>query len=311
MERRGVNVHNRGPSGVKKTMNLCAVILLAGFGLSLSSVADAACNEAVCAPIVSYCTLLKLCDCFDNSSNNNNNSSSDTNSDDADCECCGSCVKCFETDYLFTECCSCIEGLCPDRNVTEEARPDHMFDFVKPADPKIWKEVVKGGFPEWETITFPMEQDTILPSTSDLMTANCSVTYQKQSTSLERCVESCRTMGAKSGRWFGESGGCCECVGHECADYDDSEPPRSQSCSREGNEETLDLLSDSEWDQLSDSEQEQFLESLRDEVNRLESQQRRRLKRDSEHDQNLEDLRIEINRLESRSDFLQIRRTSF
>ena len=275
-------------------MNPRAVILLVSFGLFSSAAAAASCNEAVCAPIVSKCTLMKSCDCF---------GKEEENSDE--CECCEGCIACFENEWesLFTECCSCIEGLCPDRNVTasKEAGPEDVFEFAEP-DPKIWREVVKGGFPEWETFAFP--------TLSSSETANCSVTYQRQSTSRKKCAESCRTMGAKSGRWFGESGGCCECVGQECVDFDDDSGPRCE----DSVEEELDWLSDSEWDQLSDSEQEQYLESLRDEVNRLEETQRRRPKRDAGRVQynNLEGLRDQINRLESRrrlrSDFFQMQR---
>ena len=116
-------------------------------------------------------------------------------------------------------------------------------------------------------------QDTVqIPTSSDLVTVNCTVAFHEQCMSKDKCMQNCRTMGATSGRWFGESGGCCECIGHECAHLqEDISGPR---CEGNGEGEDLDLLSDSEWDQLSDAEQEQYLESLRDEVNRLESQQR-------------------------------------
>ena len=254
-------------------MNSLAFVLLAILGLSKLA---STCNEAVCAPIVSKCTLMKSCDCLPQ--------------EGEECECCQGCVACFENEIesLFSECCSCVEGLCPERNVTEEARPDDIFEFAEP-DPKIWREVVRGGFPEWETF--------FLPVASASGTANCSLTYQRQATSMKKCVESCRTMGAKSGRWFGESGGCCECIGHECAPHlhDDVSGPRCEGGGGGGEEDDLDLLSDSEWDQLSDAEQEQYLESLRDEVNRLESQQERRPKRDIEVG-----LREEIDRLASK-----------
>ena len=101
-------------------MNIWAVFLLASLGTSSLA---AACNEAVCAPIVSKCTLMKSCDCFGNEEEGNS---------EEECECCGGCIACFETDYLFTECCSCIEGLCPDRNVTEEPTPENIFEFTEP-----------------------------------------------------------------------------------------------------------------------------------------------------------------------------------
>ena len=262
-------------------MNLWAVIFLASIGLSTTMAAS--CNEAVCAPIVSKCTLMKSCDCI---------GKEEEESDGEDCECCEGCIACFENEWesLFTECCSCIEGLCPERNVTSEAGREDIFDFAEP-DPKIWREFVKGSFPEWETVTFPTESET--------GRANCSVTYQRQATSMKKCLESCRTMGAKSGRWFGESGGCCECIGHECGpDFDDQSGPR---CGESNVDDELDLLSDSEWDQLSDEEQEQYLESLRDEVNRLE-ESRRRFKREDAGDDHikLEGLREKLHLLQSK-----------
>ena len=229
-------------------MNSWAVILVAILGLSKLA---ASCNEAVCAPIVSKCTLMKSCDCLGDQEE----------SDAEDCECCQGCVACFENELesLFSECCSCVEGLCPERNVTEEARPDDIFEFAEP-DPKIWKEVVRGGFPEWETF--------FLPVVSASGTANCSLTYQRQSTSMKKCVESCRTMGAKSGRWFGESGGCCECIGHNCRNYGLKEP-RCLGCIEEADEASsadLDDLSVAELEQMSDAELEQYYNSFMDDA---------------------------------------------
>ena len=51
-----------------------------------------ACNEAVCASLVSKCMLLKSCEC--NMLNKDN------------CTCCKDCHKCL--DRLYTECCSCV-----------------------------------------------------------------------------------------------------------------------------------------------------------------------------------------------------------
>ena len=51
-----------------------------------------ACNEAVCASLVSKCMLLKSCEC--NMLDKNN------------CTCCKDCHRCLAK--LYTECCSCV-----------------------------------------------------------------------------------------------------------------------------------------------------------------------------------------------------------
>ncbi len=54
-----------------------------------------ACNEAVCASLVSKCMLLKSCEC--NMMDKNN------------CTCCKDCHKCLAK--LYSECCDCV-GKC-------------------------------------------------------------------------------------------------------------------------------------------------------------------------------------------------------
>ena len=60
----------------------------------------AGCNEAVCASIVSKCTLLRSCDC---------------QITEDGCPCCKKCFACLE--FLQADCCACV-GLCPVQNVT-------------------------------------------------------------------------------------------------------------------------------------------------------------------------------------------------
>ena len=100
------------------------------------------------------------------------------------------------------------------------------------------------------------------------MSVNCTVAFQEQCMSKVKCMENCRTMGATSGRWFGESGGCCECIGHNCRNYGLKEP-RCLGCV-DGDDEELDLVSDSEWDQMTDLEQEEYYNSYLDEESRAE-----------------------------------------
>lgn len=53
-----------------------------------------ACNEVVCASVVSKCMLTQACKC------------DLTRSPDNNCTCCRDCAKCLG--YLYTECCSCL-----------------------------------------------------------------------------------------------------------------------------------------------------------------------------------------------------------
>ena len=200
--------------------------------LSFAADPAAACNEAVCAPPVTYCDLIGACNC--------------TREEGKECTCCESCMKCLnEMGQFFAECCSCVEGLCPERNVTDIVMEDSTaFDFSKP-DPEIWNVWVEGDFSYWETTN---------------TTEDCTVTFLSQCTSLNKCHEHCRTMGAGSGRWFSE--GCCECAGPECLDYGIDEP-HCLGCTDEDDEE-VDLVSMSEWDQMSDLEQEEYLQELKD-----------------------------------------------
>lgn len=61
-----------------------------------------ACNEAVCASIVSKCMITQSCKC-----------------DLANCSCCKECFSCLNT--LYSECCSCV-GECRPRCPTNGTR---------------------------------------------------------------------------------------------------------------------------------------------------------------------------------------------
>lgn len=75
-------------------------ILLGGSIVVLLSVYTSfACNEHVCASLVSKCLLLKSCEC--------------DMSDKKNCTCCKECHKCLAR--LYTECCSCV-GKCISRS---------------------------------------------------------------------------------------------------------------------------------------------------------------------------------------------------
>lgn len=84
-----------------------------------------ACNEAVCASIVSKCMLLQVL--FANMSWPVSSSLSHQSCKcdlQPDCTCCKQCFECL--DYLYSECCSCVD-MCPKPNVTihELSRMSH------------------------------------------------------------------------------------------------------------------------------------------------------------------------------------------
>jgi hypothetical protein len=235
---------------------------------------SAACNEAVCASIVSKCTLLKSCEC--------------TIEEGKPCTCCDRCKKCL--DYLLTECCSCFE-LCPERNVTEATQDSTVFDFKSP-EPELWDALIEdSNLDAWERYSFPvdvhpsmvkgvaaaavataakktvsspsvnlLDQTEAVLSVDDLVTVNCTVVFLNQCVSANKCKASCSTMGATSGRWFED--GCCECIGHHCLSYGINES-RCPACSEDDDELDLENLSDAELDQIYvsyDTEEGELLE---------------------------------------------------
>lgn len=52
---------------------------------------------------------------------------------------------------------------------------------------------------------------------SNIVTVNCTVAYQSQCMSWNKCKHHCQTMGSSSYRWFHD--GCCECIGDTCINY--------------------------------------------------------------------------------------------
>lgn len=75
-----------------------ALFLAAAVGILLLTTAtkrSEACNEAICASVVSKCMLTQSCKC-----------------DLVTCTCCKDCFSCLS--YLYDECCSCV-GKIPSR----------------------------------------------------------------------------------------------------------------------------------------------------------------------------------------------------
>lgn len=187
--------------------------------LLLQPLSVLACNDGVCASIVSKCMLLQSCKC----------------ELEPDCTCCKQCFECLN--YLYSECCSCVD-MCPKPNVTihELSRMSHRETLEK-SIPTLFQALTAQSDPQarWSIVTFPIDVDTssyqptgdkrtdmVVDSSSiqstlpdpGLITLNCTVAYMGQCMSWNKCKASCTSMGASSYRWFHD--GCCECVGSAC-----------------------------------------------------------------------------------------------
>ncbi|RWS26071.1 protein twisted gastrulation-like protein [Leptotrombidium deliense] len=183
-----------------------------------------ACNEAVCASIVSKCMLTQSCKC-----------DLKTNS-----SCSRDCFFCL--DYLYTECCSCVE-MCPKPNETESilSSKSHVETLPEPMQ-NLFDVLTEDKDPHlrWTSETFPVQISFITSVGTDPkeikfgtgtkvtmksdgidqeedVQVNCTVAYMAQCMSWNKCKSSCRSMGATSYRWFHD--GCCECVGANCVNY--------------------------------------------------------------------------------------------
>lgn len=184
-----------------------------------------ACNEAICASVVSKCMLTQSCKC-----------------DLVTCTCCKECFSCLS--YLYDECCSCVD-LCPKPNITDNplSKRSHVGEFDEPV-PALFQALTTEPDPHerWITVTFPVDFNVSLfgsksdkemiyhmrtatsnhdeelhPLKPDVMTVNCTVAFMSQCTSWNKCQASCQSMGASSYRWFHD--GCCECIGETCINY--------------------------------------------------------------------------------------------
>ena len=100
-----------------------------------------ACNDAVCGSIVSKCTLLQSCNCT-------------IEEGSGECSCCQRCHSCLEP--LYTECCSCFEGFCPQRNVTLSTLDSTVFD-LEDRLPELWDALLEGEDERWNKVVFPVE----------------------------------------------------------------------------------------------------------------------------------------------------------
>jgi len=232
---------------------LLLIVLLGACGLVY------ACNEAICASIVSKCMLLQSCRC---------------EMDKDSCSCCKKCFECL--DYLYTECCSCVD-MCPMPNSTvhELSQKSHVEE-LSTSSPQLFNALTQEMDPSnrWSIITFPIDlptsafkptdkrvvvidsvqlQQSTLPDDNKI-TVNCTVAYIGKCMSWHKCKASCTSMGATSYRWFHD--GCCECVGDKCINYGINES-RCEECP---------LLDLDDEEELTDEEMEELVNMPEDET---------------------------------------------
>ncbi|CAI6372317.1 unnamed protein product [Macrosiphum euphorbiae] len=176
-----------------------------------------ACNEAVCASIVSKCMILQSCKC-----------------DMVNCSCCKECFSCLSN--LYSECCSCVD-MCPEPNVTvdELSKKSQVEDLPEPIV-TLFTALASEPDPQqrFESLTYPIDldikmfkpdfqkdfmslQNNSAEDVSSIVTVNCSVVFMNKCSTWIKCKADCITMGAKSYRWFHD--GCCECVNERCLNY--------------------------------------------------------------------------------------------
>lgn len=202
------------------------VVLITGLVMMVvlvpSMVGAWACNEVVCASMVSKCMLTQACKC------------DLTNSPENNCTCCRDCAKCLG--YLYRDCCSCL-GMCEPRMQVLDRTDSQVGDLSEPFH-QLFQALAgeKDHLLRWTTMTFPIDValtdiDTtnldrskyrLVPHHQDTavieqVTVNCTVMYMSQCTSSIKCKDFCKSTGAAAYRWFFD--GCCECVGSTCINY--------------------------------------------------------------------------------------------
>ncbi|ODM94736.1 Protein twisted gastrulation [Orchesella cincta] len=195
------------------------------------------CNEAVCASIVSKCTLTQACKC-----------------ELKNCTCCKECFDCLT--YLYDECCSCVE-LCPRPNISHHVQMHSQVGDLKEPIDELFRALTeeKDIQGRWATFTYPIDIDQswfmpkpeaassanvytvgkiVVDPTKEVVTVNCTVAYMSECMPLNKCRNSCHSMGASYFRWFHD--GCCECIGSTCINYGIDES-RCTRCSLEDDAE--------------------------------------------------------------------------
>jgi len=192
-----------------------------------------ACNEALCASVVSKCMLTQSCKC-----------------ELKNCTCCKDCFNCL--DKYYAECCSCVE-MCPKPNNTDSQlnKKSHVEDLLEHT-PELFAALTEScdEAHRWTLYTYPAHagvsyfkdyhystgtasRDESGKIKEDLKDVNCTVAFMSMCMPWEKCKRSCVSMGAISYRWFHD--GCCECVGTHCLNYGINDSRCSQcSAPKEG-----------------------------------------------------------------------------
>lgn len=218
-----------------RSLAAAAVCLLVGLCFIITP--SLACNEAVCASIVSKCMLTGSCKCDMTNLTN--------------CTCCKDCATCLNT--LYEECCYCFK-MCPkpERSWTDLAMTSEVEEFSEPEmglfsllteSPDEHQRWVSYTFPvdhhvshfshqskEYKIKIVAVDENQVEADAGDQVTLNCTVAYLTQCRSWGKCSSACRSMGASSFRWF--HNGCCECIGNTCINFGINES-RCLRCSEE------------------------------------------------------------------------------
>ncbi|XP_074645550.1 twisted gastrulation protein homolog 1-A-like [Tubulanus polymorphus] len=204
-------------------MRIATFISVATFTLIVLAEKSSACNEAVCAPIVSKCILLRACGC--------------DMTDKANCSCCKDCSVCLSN--LYVECCSCV-GMCPEPRLDDSIfRTSSIEDLPNPL-PELFNVLTDSNSPysEWSVHSYPTYKGLLKFNAEGKMNIdisdpefqkyqhgfppeafkNCSVAFMASCMPLRKCKSGCKSMGATKMRWFHQYG-CCQCIGSTCFDY--------------------------------------------------------------------------------------------
>lgn len=183
-----------------------AIAVISILGVFLTHHTTNACNEVICASIVSKCMLTQSCKC-----------------DLKNCSCCKECYNCLN--YLYSECCSCVE-MCPKPNETKNALSAKSLVDELDGIPGLFQALTVEQDIEkrWLSFSFPVDfaealfkepvfnvidnpdQDLekimkLQSAKENVVTVNCTVAYLSQCMSWGKCKSHCNHMGATSVRY--------------------------------------------------------------------------------------------------------------
>lgn len=179
-----------------------------------------ACNEAICASLVSKCLFIRSCEC--------------DMSDKKNCTCCGDCQLCLAK--LYSECCSCV-GMCPMPDPEDSIFRTSSIEVLSDPIPELFNVLTEEEdyLKRWTSHKYPVYFDILSSSQNEFVKEadmggqsmshigipgpyNCTVAFMSECTSLRKCKQSCKSMGSAKYRWFHDQG-CCQCIGDTCIDY--------------------------------------------------------------------------------------------